>query len=95
MKEEHKMNNNVSRRFLERLQGKVGKTVDENQLRTLASGVKPSDFEDEAKLRQIIRSLASLTGKTLSEEKEDKIVQMFRNKEIDLSDVQSLSRLLR
>jgi cell envelope opacity-associated protein A len=89
------MNNNVSRRFLEKLQGKVGKTVDENQLRTLASGVKPSDFEDEAKLRQIIRSLSVLSGKALTEEKEDKIIQMFRNKEINLTDVQSLSKLLK
>jgi cell envelope opacity-associated protein A len=89
------MNNNVSRRFLERLQGKVGKTVDEQQLRALASGMKPGDFEDEAKLRQIIRSLSVLSGKTLTDEKEDKIIQMFRNKEINLTDVQSLSKLLK
>jgi cell envelope opacity-associated protein A len=95
MKEEQRMNNNVPRHFLERLQGKVGKTVDENQLRTLASGVKPGDFEDEGKLRQIIRSLSALSGKTLTEEKEDKIIQMFRNKEINLTDVQSLTKLLK
>jgi cell envelope opacity-associated protein A len=89
------MNDNVSRRFLERLQNKAAKTVDESKLRLLASQVKQSDFEDEAKLRQIIRSLSALSGKTLTEERENKIIQMFRNKEINLSDVQSLTKLLK
>jgi cell envelope opacity-associated protein A len=89
------MNDNVSRRFLERLQNKAAKTVDESKLRLLASQVKQSDFEDEAKLRQIIRSLSALSGKTLTEERENKIIQMFRDKEINLSDVQSLTKLLK
>lgn len=89
------MSNNVSRRFLERLQNKVGKSVDESQLRSLAGQFKQSDFEDETKLRQIIRSLSVLSGKALTAEREDKIIQMFRNKEINLSDVNSLTKLLK
>ncbi|MFY0543043.1 stage VI sporulation protein F [Brevibacillus sp. H7] len=89
------MNNNVSRRFLESLQNKVGKSVDENQLRSLADQVKRSDFEDETKLRQIIRSLSALSGKSLTTEREDQIIQMFRNKEISLNDLQSLTKLLK
>jgi cell envelope opacity-associated protein A len=89
------MSNNVSRRLLDRLQAKAGEKVDEGKLRSLASQFTRSDFEDEAKLRQVIRSLAALSGKQLNEEQEDKIVQMFRNQEINLSDVSSLGKLLK
>lgn len=89
------MNNNFSRRFLERLQGNAIDKVDEGKLRSLASQMKPSDFEDEAKLRQILKTLASLSGKQLSEEKEDMIIQMFRDKEINLNDMSSLSKFLK
>jgi len=89
------MSNHVSRRFLERLQNKAAKTVDESKLRLLASQVNPSDFQDETKLRQIIRSLSEISGKTLTEEREDRIIQMFRDKEINLTDVQSLTKLLK
>ena len=88
------MNNNLSKRFLERLQGK-GEKVDEGKLRSLASQMKRSDFEDEAKLRQILQTLATMSGKQLNPEKEDKIIEMFRNKEINLNDMSSLSKLLK
>ncbi|TGU59077.1 hypothetical protein EN829_068335, partial [Mesorhizobium sp. M00.F.Ca.ET.186.01.1.1] len=77
------MNNNLSKRFLERLQGKGSEKVDEGKLRSLASQMKRSDFEDEAKLRQILQTLATMSGKQLNPEKEDKIIEMFRNKEIN------------
>ncbi|MED1724198.1 stage VI sporulation protein F [Brevibacillus parabrevis] len=89
------MNNNLSKRFLERLQGKSSEKVDEGKLRSLASQMKRSDFEDEAKLRQILQTLATMSGKQLNPEKEDKIIEMFRNKEINLNDMSSLSKLLK
>jgi cell envelope opacity-associated protein A len=89
------MNNHFSRRFMESLQGKAAEKVDESQLRSLASQVKKSDFEDDDKLRQVIQSLAAMSGKTLTPEKEDKIIQMFRDKEINLSDLSSLTKLLK
>lgn len=89
------MSNSISRRFLERLQKQASDKVDEGKLRSLAGQFQRSDFEDETKLRQIIRSLAALSGKTLNEDREDKIVEMFRNQEISLNDIQSLTKLLR
>lgn len=89
------MNNNLSRRFLERLQGKAIDKVDDGKLRSLASQVSRSDFEDEEKLRKIIQSLAAITGKQITPEREDKIMEMFRNQEINLNDMSSLSKLLK
>lgn len=89
------MNNQFSRRFMDSLKSKAVEHVDENKLRSLASTVKKSDFEDETKLRQMIQTLATMSGKKLSAEKEDKIIQMFRDKEINLQDLSSLSKLLK
>lgn len=89
------MMNNMSRRIFEHLQGKATENVDEGKLRSLANQVKRSDFEDEAKLRQIIKSLAVLSGKQLTPEKEDKVIEMFRNQEINLNDMSSLTKLLK
>ncbi|EST56069.1 hypothetical protein T458_01785 [Brevibacillus panacihumi W25] len=89
------MNTNRSRRFLDSLQGKLAGKVDEGKLQAMASQMKKSDFEDETKLRQMIQSLATLTGKQLTPEREDKIIQMFRDKEINLQDLSSLNKLLR
>ncbi|MEJ8544884.1 stage VI sporulation protein F [Brevibacillus borstelensis] len=89
------MGNSISRRFLERLQKQGSDKVDEGKLRSLAGQFQRSDFEDEAKLRQIIRTLAAMSGKTIDEERETKIVEMFQNQEISLNDIQSLTKLLR
>ncbi|WNC17241.1 stage VI sporulation protein F [Brevibacillus brevis] len=89
------MSNPFSGGFLDRLKGKGTEKIDESKLRSLASQVKKSDFEDEEKLRQIIKTLATLAGKQLTVEKEDKIVEMFYNQEINIHDMASISKLLK
>jgi hypothetical protein len=87
------MKNNLSDRLLKSLQGKVN--VDTEKLRSLANQVKPGDFEDEEKLRSMIRSVAMISGKTLSAEKEEEIIEMFRSKELDLRDMSTFARFLK
>lgn len=89
------MSNPFSGGFLDRLKGKGTEKIDEAKLRSLASQVKKSDFEDEEKLRQIIKTLATLTGKQLTAEKEDKIIEMFYNQEINIHDMSTLTKLLK
>ncbi|KQL49281.1 stage VI sporulation protein F [Brevibacillus choshinensis] len=88
------MSNPFSGGFLDRFKGK-GANIDESKLRSLASQMKKSDFEDEEKLRQIIKTLATLSGKQLTAEKEDKIIEMFYNQEINIHDMSSLTKLLK
>ncbi|MGD8189186.1 stage VI sporulation protein F [Brevibacillus ginsengisoli] len=89
------MNKNLSRRLLDKLTGNGKSSVDEEQLRSIAQNVNKNDFEDETKLRQLLRTLATMSGKTLTEEKEAKIIEMFKNKEIDPNNLQSISKFLR
>jgi hypothetical protein len=78
--------NNLSQRLLEKLQGKV----DEEQLRRIASGVKRQDLADESKLRQLIRTIAAVSGTAISQEKEDRLVGLIREQNINPRDLQSL-----
>ncbi|GAA4709171.1 stage VI sporulation protein F [Brevibacillus fulvus] len=87
------MSNNLSRKMIEKLQGKL--QVDQGQLRALAGKVNKNDFADETKLRQLIKTLVALTGTSISEEKEDKIIQMFRENKVNPNDFQALAKLLK
>mgnify|MGYP001286303587 CR=1 FL=1 len=89
------MKNNLSGWLLQSLQGKASGNVDPEKLRSLADQVTPGDFEDEEKLRSMIRSVAMISGKTLSAEKEEEIIGMFRSKELDLRDMSTFTRFLK
>jgi hypothetical protein len=86
---------NFSRRLLENLQAKAGANVDEDKLRALAGQVKRSDLEDEEKLRNLIRSVAMLSGRKLTPEKEEQVLQMFRDQEINVHDMTTLTKFLK
>lgn len=88
------MSKSISRLFLDKLRGKQAPNLDEGQLRSIAGEMKKSDFEDETKVRQLIRTLSVLSGTPITEEKEEQILKMFREKQIDVNNVQSLKKLL-
>lgn len=85
------MDQHLSRRLLEKLQGRV----DETQLKRIASGVKKEDLSDEDKLRQLVRTVAAVSGLTVSPEREDRLVELIRTQQINPNDLTSLSKLLK
>lgn len=48
----------------------------------LASKLQQSDLKDEKTLREVIQELSSMTGKTVSKEKEDKIINAVKNDKV-------------
>ncbi|KRI48119.1 stage VI sporulation protein F, partial [Acinetobacter baumannii] len=50
------------------------KNVDTEKFKNLAAGVKPSDLEDEKKVRQLIRQLASIANTEIDAAKEEQIL---------------------
>ncbi|WP_139489184.1 stage VI sporulation protein F [Brevibacillus dissolubilis] len=89
------MFNKNTRGLFDKLKGKMG-NLDEGQLRSLAGSVNKNDLlQDENKLRQIIKTLAGLSGKSLTADQENKIVEMFKNNEINPNDLSSLSKFLK
>ncbi|MBE6149684.1 MAG: stage VI sporulation protein F [Firmicutes bacterium] len=48
----------------------------------LASKLQQSDLKDEKTLREVIQELSSMTGKNVSKEKEDKIINAVKNDKV-------------
>lgn len=56
--------------------------VDKNTILALAGKLQQGNMKDEATLREIIQSLSKMTGKSVSREREDKIIQTIVNDEV-------------
>lgn len=48
--------------------------VDKDTIITLAKKLQASNMKDENTIREVINSLCNITGKSISKEKEDKII---------------------
>lgn len=53
--------------------------VDKDTILSLARKLQEGNMKDEATLREVISTLSKMTGKTVSKEKEDKIIKTIVN----------------
>lgn len=58
--------------FFKRVENKTN--VDKNTILSLAKKIQNSDMKDEKTLREVIKEISTMTGKEISKEKEDKII---------------------
>ena len=67
--------------FSDSLFNKIEKktNVGKETILNLASKLQQSDLKDEKTLREVIQELSSMTGKSISKEKEDKIINAVKN----------------
>ena len=56
--------------------------VDKDTILSLASKLQQSDLKDEKTLREVIEELGRLTGRDVSKEKEEKIIDAIKNDKI-------------
>lgn len=56
--------------------------VDKNTIVSLAEKLQNGNMKDEATLREIISTLSKMTGKKLSEEQENKIIERIVNDKV-------------
>ena len=56
--------------------------VDKETIINLASRLQSGNYKDENTLRDIIHELSSITGRNVSEEKEQKIIDMIINDKV-------------
>ena len=66
-----------SDRFFEKVEKKT--KVDKDTIISLAEKLQNGNLKDEATIREVIAELAKMTGKEVSEEKENKIVDTIIN----------------
>ena len=63
---------------------KVEKTtkVDKDTILSLANKLQQGNMKDESTLREVIHSLSKMTGKSVSKDREDKIIKTILNDEV-------------
>lgn len=70
------MNDNLFNRITEKT------NVDKDTIIGLARKLQEGDFKNKDTLREIIHELSDITGKEVSEEKENKIIDMIVNDKV-------------
>ncbi len=70
------MNDNLFNRITEKT------NVDKDTIVGLARKLQEGDFKNKDTLREIIHELSDITGKEVSEEKENKIIDMIVNDKV-------------
>ncbi|MGP4041347.1 stage VI sporulation protein F [Gracilibacillus sp. D59] len=68
--------------------------VQPDQIMKVAQSVQNADFSDEKTVRKLVKQLASLSGKPVSKQKEDKIVKAITNNNMP-KDMNSLTKLFK
>ena len=63
--------------FFKKVENKT--KVDKNTIMNLAQKLQNSNMKDEKTLREVIQEISTLTGKEVSKEKEDKIINTIVN----------------
>ncbi len=64
---------NFDDKFFSKVEKKT--KVDKDTIISLATKLQQGNLKDEESLREVITTLSSLTGKSVSKEKEDKIIE--------------------
>ena len=70
----------MSESFFEKVEAKTNKNKE--TIIGLARKLQEGDFKNENTLKSIIREISTLTGKEVSQEKEDKIIEMIINDKV-------------
>ena len=63
--------------FFKKVENKT--SIDKNTIMNLAQKLQSSNMKDENTLREVIQEISTLTGKEVSKEKEDKIINTIVN----------------
>ena len=71
---------NFSDNFFKRIEKKTN--VDKNTILDLADKLQKSNMKDEKGLREVIGDLSKMTGREVSKEKEQKIIETILNDKV-------------
>lgn len=66
--------------FFEKIESKT--KVNKETILSLANKLQQNNLKDEKTLREVIQELSHLTGKEVSKEKEDKIIEAVMNDKV-------------
>jgi len=70
----------ISDSFFKRVEDKT--KVNKDTILSLADKLQSNNMKDEKTLREVVREISNITGKSVSKEKEDKIIKTIINDEV-------------
>ena len=71
---------NFSDKFFKKIENKTN--VDKNTILSLADKLQKGNMKDETTLKEVINNLAQMTGRKVSKEKEQKIIDTILNDKV-------------
>lgn len=83
------MVDSASRKIFNKIEQQSNLSVEE--IYRIANSIQHADFSDEQTVRQIVRNLSNMANRSISQEKEDKIVQSIVNHRMP-TDIEALQR---
>ena len=71
---------NFTENFLKKIENKTN--VGKDTILNLAKKLQENNLKDENTLKEVIRELSKMTGKDISKEKEEKIINAVKNNNV-------------
>ncbi|WP_152393972.1 stage VI sporulation protein F [Paenibacillus guangzhouensis] len=87
------MSKNVSKDILNKVKQKTGKNISENQIKKLASNVKPSTMQSESQLRELIKQVSNMAKIPVSEATINDIIKTVKSSG-GMSNMESVMKML-
>ncbi|CAM2802862.1 stage VI sporulation protein F [Paenibacillus sediminis] len=88
------MSDNFSKDALNAINKKTGKNISQNQIKKIASNVKPSTMQSETQLRQLIKQVSEMAKVPVSEETIKDIINAVKKSGMDPSSMESLMKMM-
>jgi hypothetical protein len=76
-------NKNITKDALQLIKKKAGKAISESDIKKLASEVKPSTVQQDAKLRELIKHASSLLQVKVTDQTTQDIIRAVKTSKID------------
>ncbi|HUC92356.1 MAG TPA: stage VI sporulation protein F [Paenibacillus sp.] len=88
------MEKNISKDVLNAVNKKTGKSISENAVKKLASGVTSDTMQSEAELRKLIKQVSKMANVPVSEETVGDIVGAVKKSGMNLANLESLVKMM-
>lgn len=89
------MSNKLPKDAMNAINKKTGKHITENQIKKLASTVKPSTMQNDAQLRQLIKQVASMAKLPVSESTINDIINTVQKSGVSPNNLEALMKMMK
>lgn len=87
-------NKDMSKDVLNVVKKKTGKTISQQEIQKLASGVKPSTMQNEAQLRQLIKQVSNMVKVPVTEATVNEIIQAIKASKLNPSNMEQMMKMM-